>query len=112
MAKTFSDSEVQTARRALLLAFDTFGKRNTFAAKQFVRWKEGMKNRKRPAYGEPAIVVQVLEESVRDMQGETEAGSPYFREPLDLVIGLLGEEDNEFLLFHVDSRRFEAFPST
>jgi hypothetical protein len=68
-----------------------------------VCWKDGLKNRKRPAYGEPAIVIEVLKEPV--FEGTDDAGSPYFREPLTLVLGLLNGDD--FLIFHYDGRRFE-----
>lgn len=79
-----------------------------FRPGQLVKWKEGLKNKKRPRYGEPAIVVEVLEEPVFD---EKEGGgSPYFREPLDIVLGVILEGD--FVLFHYDKRRFEPFEAS
>ena len=80
---------------------------HSFKSKQFVRWKEGLQNRSRPAYGEPAIVWQILPQALMDEEKGT--GSPYFREPLDMVLGVLGD-NGEFILFHYDSRRFEPFP--
>jgi hypothetical protein len=77
-----------------------------FQPGQLVKWKGGMKNKRRPDEGAPAIVIDVLAEPVLD----TESGpsSVYFREPLDLIVGVL-DSDDEFLIIHVDRRRFEPF---
>ena len=40
-----------------------------------------------------------------------DASTPYYREPLDVVLGLT-DEDGDFLCFHFDSRRFEPFESS
>lgn len=77
-----------------------------FAKGQFVKWKQGLKNRKFPDYGEPAIVTAVLPSAIFD-PGEATAGSPYFHEPLTFVLGIY--RDDEFLEFRLDSRRFELF---
>ena len=71
---------------------------------QFVKWKPGLKNRKFPDYGEPAIVTAVLPSAIFD---PGTAGSPYFQEPLSFVLGMY--RDDEFLEFRLDSRRFEPF---
>lgn len=86
--------------------YDALADKNDFNEGEFVCWKPGLMNRRRPAEGEPAIVVKVLEEPVYDE--EKDAGSPTFREPLDLVLGLI-DEDEDFLTFHFDSRRFHVF---
>jgi hypothetical protein len=77
-----------------------------FTKGQFVKWKAGLKNRKFPEYGEPAIVTAVLPSPTFD-PGEVTAGSPYFQEPLTFVLGTY--RDDEFLEFRLDSRRFEPF---
>ena len=66
----------------------------------------GLKNRKIPDDGEPAIVTAVLPSAIFD-PGEATAGSPYFQEPLTFVLGIYREE--EFLEFRLVSRRFEPF---
>lgn len=81
-----------------------------FKVGQIVRWKAGMKNRRRPDYNQPVIVVDVLDKPVFDTKEEG-AGTPYFREPLDILLGII-DEDNEFIVFHYDSRRFEPYPGT
>lgn len=77
---------------------------NAFIKGQFVMWKPGLKNRKCPEYGEPAIVTAVLPTPIFD-PAENAAGSPYFQEPLSLVIAVL--RDDDLLEFRVDGRRFE-----
>ena len=65
-----------------------------------------MRNRSRPDYRQPVVVVDVLDSPlVNPSAGEKGAGSPYFNEPLDLVIGIL-DEDGDWLTYYVDSRRF------
>lgn len=75
-----------------------------FSNGQFVTWKPGLKNRKFPDYGEPAIVTATLPAAIFD-PSENAAGSPYFLEPLSLVIGVFCDDD--FVEFRVDGRRFE-----
>lgn len=69
-------------------------------------WKPGLKNRRFPAYGQPVIVVDLLDPPLLDH--EDESGSTYYREPLSLVMGLL-YENGDFLLYHVDRRRFQPY---
>ena len=78
-----------------------------FKKGELVQWKEGMKNRKTPAYGEPIIVVDVLKEPVYDCDSKNSA-SPFFYEPLTLVAGEIAS-NGEFLCFHYDGRRFEPY---
>lgn len=77
-----------------------------FSVGQFVKWKPGLKNRTFPDYGEPAIVRAVLPCPIFD-PSENSASSPYFQEPLSIVIGVFREDD--FLEFRMDGRRFEPF---
>ncbi len=79
---------------------------HSFTKGQFVKWKAGLKNRKFPDYGEPAIVTAVLPSAIFD-PGEVTACSPYFQEPLTFVLGIY--RDDDFLEFRLDSRRFEPF---
>ena len=92
------------------IAFKTLTVSYNFQPGQFVRWKQGMKNKKHPAYGDPVIIVEVLSTAVFDKKSGGESENPLFREPLDLVLGLFTRNDEDFLLFHYDSRRFEPFP--
>ncbi len=84
----------------LLISFE-------FHLGQLVIWKDGLKNKRRPQVNEPAIVVEIMKEPIFD--NEENGGSPYFREPLDMVIGVLDGEIENMSLLHVDKRRFKPF---
>ncbi|WP_226590260.1 hypothetical protein [Microseira wollei] len=90
----------------LKTACSNFLKQESFQVGQLVKWKENLKNRKIPYKNQPAIVVAVLDDPI--ISNEQESGSPYFRESLDIVLGVL-VDDNTFLTFYYDSRRFETY---
>lgn len=88
----------------LLDKYHRLNDRHRFEGGSLVRWKPGLRNKRRPELGEVAIVLEVLDDPVLDL---TEgSGSTYFREPLDLIIGVL-DDQGDLLAFHADSRRFE-----
>lgn len=83
--------------------------KHTLHPGMIVTWKPGLKNRLIPAYGKPGIVVSVLETPVF---AKKKSGSTYFREPLDIVIGLFidfGEHRGEFMVFHTSSERYQPW---
>lgn len=83
-----------------------FLEHHSFRPGDLVAWKAGMANRTILERGEPAIVMDVLEAPVASSKDDS--GSIYFREPLDLVLGIL-HDDNSFQIVHVDSRRFRPW---
>jgi len=83
--------------------YERFMRRHEFKPGQLVCWKAELKNRKYPAYGECGVVVSVLPTPVTD--ANVDSGSPYFLEPLDIVLGFVGG-DGDFITYHFDSRRF------
>ena len=86
--------------QTLKQAFETFNQKNTFKPGDIVEWKPGMKHKRSDG---PFIVVEVLDEPIIDTNAE--AGSAYFREPLDLVLGsFIG---GDFVTFYYDSRRVQ-----
>lgn len=87
-------------------AFDVFQQQHELRAGQIVKWKPGLQNKRLPSYGDPAIVLEVLDDPVVD--NSNTAGGPYFREKLDVVLGVI-DPDGDFLGFHFDSRRFEPW---
>ncbi|MBK1618471.1 hypothetical protein CKO42_08475 [Lamprobacter modestohalophilus] len=94
----------------LLERYALLNQPQAFKPGDLVCWKPGLKNRRVPAYGAPAVVLEVLDQPITD--GETESGSTYFREPLSLVLGLFWDRDQgrgDFVAFHFDGRRFEAW---
>lgn len=80
--------------------------RHEFSKGQFVMWKAGLRNRKSPEYGEPVIVREVCSIPKFD-PSESSASSPYFEEPLTLVIALY--RDDDLVEYRVDGRRFEPW---
>jgi len=95
------------ARKTLLLAKQYLAPRaNPLKVGDVVQWKQGMRNRRAPEGGRPAVVMSILSEVVYDR--ESEPGSPYFREPLDVICATL-TPDGEFMLFHLDSNRLEHY---
>lgn len=84
----------------------TNGRERALRPGMLAMWKPGLKNRRFPAYGQPAIVVERLSAPILDH--EAEAGVTYYREPLDLLLGIL-HRDGDFLVYHFDSRRFQPY---
>ena len=110
MARPSNKADMAQSRQMLEIGFKTLKVSHNFQPGMFVRWKKGMKNKQRPAYDEPVIVVEVLLNPVFDRKFSEKSESPLFREPLDLILGLFARDSEDFLLIHFDSRRFEPFP--
>ncbi len=99
-----ADNPAQAHKRMLSELAARLDQYNAFSKGQFVKWKPGLKNRRFPDYGEPVIVTAILPAPVLD-PSENASASPYFQEPLTLVIGVA--RDDDLLEFRVDGRRFE-----
>ena len=84
----------------------SFLKKESLEVGQIVKWKENLKNRKLPHKNQPAIVIAILYQPV--ISTDKEAGSPYFLENLDIILGII-VGDGTFLTFYYDSRRFEPY---
>ena len=105
-SQSSDDPAAEHARRltGLSVALD---KPHVFEKGQLVRWKAGLKNRAMPAYNEAAIIREVLVAPVYDgCETARCAGSPYFGEPLSLVLGIV-DPDGDFVELRYDARRFE-----
>ena len=79
-----------------------------FKVGDIVKWKPGMRNRRMPEYNQPVVVSAVFD-SVQ-YGPETNTGSPYFREPETIKVAFVDEDDNEFVEFGMDGRRFMHMP--
>jgi len=99
-----SETPAEARKRTLKQLADRLDEHHAFVKGQFVVWKAGLKNRKFPDYGEPCIVTNVLPAPIFD-PNESGAASPYFQEPLGLVVGIVREDD--FVEYRIDGRRFE-----
>jgi hypothetical protein len=75
-----------------------------FQPGDIVMWKEGLKNKKYPGENQFAVVIQQLEEPL--IQMERDSGTPYCREPLDLMLAL-SDNDGDLVVFYYDKRRFK-----
>ena len=104
------ESPLESLARALSERHQAMQVCHTFKAGDILTWKPGLSNRRYPKNGKPAVVMEVLEVPVLDR--ERDSGSPYFREPLDVVLGAFAEEEDMpgiFLTWHFDSRRFQPW---
>jgi len=77
-----------------------------FQPGDIVRWKAGMKCTKRPEYRQNCVVMETFPVFSTDKRGACSTG---FREPCDVRIGIL-DEDNDLMIYLFDSRRFEKVP--
>ena len=108
MTRTFTPEEIKVLNRNLTRSFESMLTKHSFKPGLLVRWKDGLKNKAVPEYNQPAIVWEILPKPLFDNPKAHGAGSPYFHEPLDIVLGIMDE--HEFVLLHYDSRRFEPIP--
>ncbi len=115
LLKTLSDKDIDNEKEKnygeeylaqLKSACKNFVRKESFEVGQIVKWKENLKNRKLPHKNQPAIVIAILDEPV--ISTDNESGSPYFLETLDIILGIIVDDDS-FLTFYYDSRRFEAY---
>ena len=84
--------------------YDSYMQRHEFKPGQIVEWKPGLRNKRLPDYGQPAVVQDVLAEPV--INTAEPADSPYFREYLDLILGVL-DGDGDLVFLHFDARRLQ-----
>jgi hypothetical protein len=103
---TQADTPSVLSQRRIRELADRLDQFHAFTKGQFIKWKPGLKNRKIPEYGEPIIVTGVLPSPIFDLS-ESSSASPYFQEPLSIIIGTFSDDD--LLEFRVDGRRFEPF---
>lgn len=95
---------------ALKQRFEQLNAHHRFKPGDLVRWKPGFQNRLYPRIDKIAVVLEVLPEPIFD--SEKDSACTYFREPLDVVLGLFldsGPHRGDFLSWHFDSRRFELW---
>lgn len=93
----------------LRMACAAFNTPVAFKVGDILQWKEDLKNKRNPAPGQPTIVFAVVDPPERDEAND--AGSAYFHERLDIIIGYIDPDDpSRVKTFHVDSHRFEHHP--
>lgn len=102
-------SEIKLRGEILRKRLSSYNQTFDFKIGDIVRWKEGMRNRKRPTDGEPCIVAKLLAQPL--LERDTDSGSTYFQEQLNIVLGVL-DANGDFLFWHFDKNRFEPIPTT
>lgn len=111
LRRLVSDSELDDndpADRAdkLRQAYKELTMTHSFHEGGLVTWKPGLKNKRQPAEGEPVLITALLEEPLMD--GDQNAGSAYYREPLD-IRALTLDSDGDAIEFYLDSRRMRPW---
>jgi hypothetical protein len=104
MRRRTSEDDGVSGDRLKALCKSLTEKPTPFAVGQLIQWKEGLRHKKWPDYGKPAVVTKILPETII---ATAESGTPYFREPLDIVFAIMA--DGDFIEFHGDSRRFKLY---
>lgn len=84
--------------------FDSYTNAEMFAPGDLVMWKKGLRNKIRPGYDRPAIVVAVDKGAISDCEASTQ----YFREDISLCIGIT-DNDGDLIVYHVDPARFTKY---
>ena len=106
----FVDTPLDALAQALQDRFQSLSTAHAFKPGDLVCWKPGLRNRRLPRDGKPAVVLEVHAEPLHD--NERDSANTYFREPLNLVLGVFlpeGEHRGDFLTWHFDGRRFQAW---
>ena len=86
-----------------------------FKAGDLVQYKPQMQVTRAPRPGEPGIIVEVLPEPIYPVEAGSadgravKGGSPLGAERYDIFVGVILGDDNDFVIFPMDSRRFEPF---
>ncbi len=78
-----------------------FSDKSDFSDGDIVVWKDGLRNKRLPEYKQPAIIIKTIAPPIIDKENS-------YDEELDIHLGFI-TEDNEFLSYSYDSRRFELF---
>lgn len=93
-----------TEQEALLLAVQALtDKQAPFKVEDALVFKDHMRNRMLPKYGEVVIVSHVYTEPVFDTTDSS--GLPGFNESFDIRIAML-DDDGDLVEMHADSRRY------
>lgn len=77
-----------------------------FKPGDLVQWRGGLKNCKRPAYGQPAVVLGLLPGAMADESSCS--GRGYYGESADLRVGFTDAE-GDFMSFGASSQRMEPY---
>lgn len=94
------------ARSLSKAAADYMAEPEQFNPGDLVTWKASLRNRRFPAYGRPAVVIEVV--PGRTISSDEAKGIP---EPIDLTLGIL-DGDGDFMVYHYEGRRFTEWKAS
>lgn len=80
--------------------------KHNFKPGDLITWKEGMRFKKFPEEGYPAIVIEVLDEPIMDTHSEP--SGPYYREMFDIIFGIC-DDDGDFVTYYGGSRCYRPW---
>lgn len=93
-------------------SYAVFQQKNEFRPGMLVRQKPLANGYRHHGANDMGIVIEVLDAPVVAEKAAEDPGSPYFRKPMDMIIGHLTcrkEGFDSFDLYHVDSRHYEPY---
>jgi len=93
-------SKIQSLQEKVILLEEIVN----FKKGDVVVWKKGLRNKTHPSDSEPGIIMELLSNPITTTG--VESGSPYWNEPLDVIIASL-DSDGDLVCFYYDKRRFK-----
>lgn len=87
-------------------ATESLGKTHKFQMGQLVKWKRHLQNKTVPQFNQPAVVLEIVEPFVDPVQ---DSNSIYYREKLDMRVGVILVTTGDMLPYYVSSNRFEPY---
>ena len=101
----------EAAAHDLLVRYRKLQEKHEFKPGDLVRFKDGLCSSTILGKGVPLVVIAVGADDTRKMLGDTlprELGNIIVE--VDMVCGIVDQNDNHFDLYPVESRRFEPWP--
>lgn len=98
------NDKTSITKHILIQRARSLDKKHDFQKGDIVKWKQGLKNRNFPDYGEPILVREILENT----SSPSNKDNSFAYEQRNIVIGVF-DEDEDYFEFYVDSRRLEPF---
>ena len=80
---------------------DKMAEPRDFEVGDFVEWKPGLRFKEVDGV---MLATKILDEAII---ANRDAGTPYFHEPLDTLILIIGPAEHDILEYHFDSRRLQ-----
>jgi hypothetical protein len=100
-----SDYRAQT--EMLKAALEALHRRHEFKVGQLVKWKKGLRYKNIPDHNQPGIVLEILPEPIVDPVNDS--NSIYFRDLLDIKIGIILPNTGDMASYYLNSARFEPY---